>query len=416
METSKFHTKTLIAWEQVSLQAQRLQETLARMGKVAREGAETLREIVERNWPKVRASALQGVAAMRDMAARNWPKVRAGVQQGATTMREAAERNWPKVRAGVRQGATTMRETAERNWPKVRASAQAGLLAAKEKIHQTGVMASLASVNAAAQLRRSQEEVAKLGKRTGERLKRASEVTGGELSKLGKHTGEGLKRASGATAAQLGKLREAAHEEMVEAREAAAQLQARISATARQTGTQLQRAHGVAVRIAKGVVGAPRRLRDARSKRENDLQDLLANSPDAIVVTDAERRLVTANATALDLLGISEYNMKRFTIDAFLVKRAMQNVSGDGREDEKAVPCKIRRLDGKLRVAECVYLQEVLPRRNLYKFLNAAPHRIAPFVFAERAPRTTMKKPAETPNVPASGKQVKLPRHGVRPV
>jgi PAS domain-containing protein len=386
METTKSHTKTLIAWEQVSLQAQRLQENLAKMGKIVREGAEILREIAARNWPKVRASALQSRAVLRAAAAKNWPKIRAGVQQGTAVLQN----------------------TAARNWPKIRASAQAGLVGTQEKIHQVGVIASLASLNAAVHLRRSQDELAKLGKRTGESLKRASQVTGEELSKLGKLSGESLRRASVATGAQLGKLRAAAHEEMVEAREGAAQWQSKISAAARQTGTQLQRAQGAALRIGKGVADAPRRLRDARSRRENDLQDLLANSPDAIVVTDAERRLVTANATALDLLGISEYNMKRFTIDAFLVKRAMRDVSGDGREDDKAVPCQIRRLDGGLRVAECVYLQEILPRRNLYRFLNAAPHRITPFVFAERMPRATAKRTAEVLNVRAAGKPAKL--------
>jgi len=58
--------------------------------------------------------------------------------------------------------------------------------------------------------------------------------------------------------------------------------------------------------------------RSRESARENDLRSLLASSLDAIVVTDSDRRLVAANAKALELFGISEFNFRNFTLDAFV--------------------------------------------------------------------------------------------------
>src|SRR4029077_3964616 len=68
----------------------------------------------------------------------------------------------------------------------------------------------------------------------------------------------------------------------------------------------------------KNVVEVTQKLQEARRTRVNDLRELLANSLDAIVVTNGDRRLVYATPKALDLFGVSELNMKEFTIDTFL--------------------------------------------------------------------------------------------------
>jgi PAS domain-containing protein len=328
------------------------------------------------------------------METSNFKTQLSGAWEQVSWLAQRLQENLARMGRSAQENAEKLREKAERNWPKLRAKAQAGSVAAKEKMRQAGALALIAGGNTAVHLRRSQEQ----------------------LSKLGKSASAGLKRAGAASGEELGKLRAIASEEMAKAKQGALRLQSGISVVARGTGTQLHRAQGAVQRLGKSIAEAPQRLREARSKREGDLRHLLANSPDALVVTDEQRRLVTANAPGLDLLGISDYNMKRFTMDAFVVGRAMPDFPGNESEDGEAIPCKIRRLDGGLRVAECVYSAEVLPGRNLYKFSNVAPYRITPPVFAGRTLRTAAKNTLEIAGIRAgAGKQPKLPRHGVRP-
>jgi PAS domain S-box-containing protein len=136
-----------------------------------------------------------------------------------------------------------------------------------------------------------------------------------------------------------------------------------------------QRAQKTLARLGRSVIDRPRRLQEARRKSENDLRKLLANSLDAIVVTDADHRLVYANPKALDLFGVSELNMRKFTTDTFLshcqnleLRRKWFAI----RRDERYGKCKISRLDGSLRVAEYVLVDDVIPRLHLYRFLNVA--------------------------------------------
>ena len=76
-----------------------------------------------------------------------------------------------------------------------------------------------------------------------------------------------------------------------------------------------QRAQKTLTRLGRSVIDRPRRLQEARRTSENDLRKLLANSLDAIVVRDGDHRLVYANPKALDLFGVSELNIRKFTTD-----------------------------------------------------------------------------------------------------
>jgi len=126
--------------------------------------------------------------------------------------------------------------------------------------------------------------------------------------------------------------------------------------------------------LGKSVAEKPRRLQKTLRSRENDLRKLLASSLDAIVVTDAGRRLVTANQKALDLLGISEANVKKFNIDAFLSFGQVPYFDGTGSlfpgREKRHGECKIRRLDGSLRAAEYVFIPNFVPFRHLCRFHN----------------------------------------------
>src|SRR5262245_12682398 len=63
--------------------------------------------------------------------------------------------------------------------------------------------------------------------------------------------------------------------------------------------------------------------------------------------------------------------------------RALQKMRALFREREKRHgKCKIRRLDGSLRLAQYLFLPNVVPHLDLYKFMNAVPYRLAPPAFA----------------------------------
>ncbi len=151
----------------------------------------------------------------------------------------------------------------------------------------------------------------------------------------------------------------------------------------------LQGTQKTLTRLGRNAIDKPRRLQEARRTRENDLRKLLANSLNAIVVTDADRRLVYANPKALDLFGISESNKRKFTIDTFLSHCQILELRRKWfaiRRNERYGRCKIRRLDGSLRVAEYILVANIVPRLCLYRFLNAVPPGITPLGFSAKMP------------------------------
>jgi PAS domain S-box-containing protein len=151
----------------------------------------------------------------------------------------------------------------------------------------------------------------------------------------------------------------------------------------------LQRAQKTLTRFGRSVVDEPRRLQEARRTRENDLRKLLANSLDAIVVTDGDHRLVYANPKALDLFGVSELNMRKFTIDTFLSHCQILELRRKWfaiRRDERYGKCKISRLDGSLRVAEYIFVANFTSRQDLYRFEHVAPPGITQLRFSAKMP------------------------------
>ena len=135
----------------------------------------------------------------------------------------------------------------------------------------------------------------------------------------------------------------------------------------------LQRAQQTFTRLGRSAVD---KLQEARRTRENELRKLLANSLDAIVVTDSDHRLVYANPKALGLFGVSQMNMRKFTIDTFLSHCQSLELRRKWfviRRDERYGKCKISRLDGNLRVAEYIFVPNFISRQDLYRFGNVAP-------------------------------------------
>jgi PAS domain S-box-containing protein len=156
----------------------------------------------------------------------------------------------------------------------------------------------------------------------------------------------------------------------------------------KKVAVHFQRAQKTLTRLGRSVIDRPLRLQEARRTSENDLRKLLANSLDAIVVTDGDHRVVYANPKALDLFGVSELNMRKFTTDTFLshcqnleLRRKWFAI----RRDERYGKCKIRRLDGSLRVAEYIFVANIIDRQDLYSF-HVAPPGISQLRFSAKMP------------------------------
>jgi hypothetical protein len=102
---------------------------------------------------------------------------------------------------------------------------------------------------------------------------------------------------------------------------------------------------------------------------------------EATVLLDDKHRLVMANRAALFMLGISERNINKFTMDTFLSYResgleGMRRSSMKKRTEWRI--CKIRRLDGSSMVGEFIFQANVAPGRHLSRFRNVVSCRHVP--------------------------------------
>ena len=91
-------------------------------------------------------------------------------------------------------------------------------------------------------------------------------------------------------------------------------------------------------------------------------------------MTNVDRRFVAANPKALHLFGVSETNLRQFTIDAFVLESEILYFDGNGlpfiSREETQGECKIRRLTGSLRIAEYIFVANFVPFRHLFIFRN----------------------------------------------
>ncbi len=147
-----------------------------------------------------------------------------------------------------------------------------------------------------------------------------------------------------------------------------------IIAALKQTPAHVRQALVPLAAGGRNVLAKTRSLQDARHARENHLRELLDSSADAVVVTNIDRRFVSANPNALHLFGVSDANIRQFTIDAFLLEDEILHLDENGvpliSREETRGECKIRRLTGNLRVADYVFVPNFVPFRHLFIFRN----------------------------------------------
>jgi PAS domain S-box-containing protein len=147
-----------------------------------------------------------------------------------------------------------------------------------------------------------------------------------------------------------------------------------LSIALEQVTVYLQRVQSTFTGAARRIADQRRRLQEQLQEREDELQNLVTRSLDAVVVTTGDRRFIFANRRALDLFGVSEANLRKFTLDAFVSYEQMLEFNRNGapfvRRSEKHGKCKIRRLGGDLRVADYIFQADFAPLRDLYMFRN----------------------------------------------
>ena len=178
-----------------------------------------------------------------------------------------------------------------------------------------------------------------------------------------------------------------------------AKIVSQVSLELGRVAMDLQQAENMLVRLRRNVADKPRRLREGLRARENDLRKLLVSSPDAIVVTNVDRGFLAANPKALDLFGVSEANMRKFTVDIFLsCGRVSEFVTGITvspfrKRNARCGKCEVRRLDGSLRVAEYQFFANFAPSRHVYRFRNVvATNQYAPPTLRIRVPTRSAKQ------------------------
>jgi len=150
-----------------------------------------------------------------------------------------------------------------------------------------------------------------------------------------------------------------------------------------QVSARIQQGQSTLTGLGKRVIEKPRRLQKSLLMRENHLRKLLESSPDAIVVTNVEHRFVAANRKGLDLFGVSETNLRTFTIAPFLSRAQILEFQGIGsrlrKRGERHSKCEIRRLDGSLRIAEYTFVANFAPSQHVYRFRNIVTNHHHPF-------------------------------------
>jgi PAS domain S-box-containing protein len=141
-----------------------------------------------------------------------------------------------------------------------------------------------------------------------------------------------------------------------------------------QVTVHCRRARIALSRLGKIAADRHRRLRETLRARELEMHELLASSLDAIIVAGADHRFVAANSKARELFGISEANLRKFNVEAFLPPGQIPALDEDAspflRKRERRGTCEVRRLDGGVCVAEYSVIPNFLRRSHLCRFSN----------------------------------------------
>ena len=363
MEITKFSSQCFAALEQVTVNVRRALNTLTVWGKTVPEKTRRLQESYRASeLQKVLAGSLDAIAVTTHKITKFRPQLVAALQQVSAHVRQ--------VLNGLAEWGKSVPEKTRRLQESYRASKLQKVLAGSldaiavttHKITKFGPQLVAALQQVVVHVRQALNGLAEWGKTVPEKTRRLQESY--RASKLQKVLASSL-------------------DAIVVAIHKISKFGSRLFAALQQMTVHLRRTRNTLAGRWKNARQKTRRLQEARRARESDLQELMASSVDAIVLTNADRRFVAANPRALHLFGVSEANIRHFTIDAFLLGQ-IRTLEGNGlpfiSREEKQGECQIRRLDGSLRLTEYMFVANFVPFRHLFRFRNereCAPRRRA---------------------------------------
>ena len=146
----------------------------------------------------------------------------------------------------------------------------------------------------------------------------------------------------------------------------------RLYAAAHQVGQRVQSVHRALIHFGHVVRTGRSRLQEVLRKPDTELAKILIDSTEPVVVTNDAHRILAANTAALTLLGVSETNLHRFAIDAFLpseqVRYFERNGPRFGRSAERVGECEIRPLIGRPKVVEFSFQENYTLGSHVSKF------------------------------------------------
>jgi PAS domain-containing protein len=353
MEITKFSSQLFAALEQVTVHLRRALNTLIVWGKSVLEKTRRLQETRRAtDVRKVLASSFDAIIVTSGKITKFSSQLFAALEQVTAHLGRALNTVivWRK---SVLEKARRLQVSCRANdLRKVLASSLDAVVVTSYKITKFSSQLFVALEQVTAHLRRAPNTLTKLGKSALEETRRLQETRRAtDLRKV-------LASSVGAIVVTSGKI---------------TKFSSQLFAALEQATVYLRRALNTLTGRAKNALEKPRRLQETRRARANDLRELLASSVDAIVVTNVDRRFVAANPKALHLFGVSEANIRQFTIDAFLLGQ-IRYFDGNGlpfiSREEKQGECQIRRLDGSLRLTEYIFVANFVPFRHLFRFRN----------------------------------------------
>ena len=358
-----FSSRLLAAFQQVTAYLRRALNTLTVRGKSVLEKTQRLQESYRASdLRKVLASSLDAIAATSDKIIAFSSRLLAAFQQVTAYLRRALNTLTVRGKSVLEKTQRLQESYRASDLRKVLASSLDAIAATSDKIIAFSSRLLAAFQQVTAYLRRALNTLTVRGKSVLEKTQRLQEsYRASDLRKV-------LASSFDAIAATGGKI---------------TKFRSQLFAALEQVTVHLRRGLSTLTVRGKNALEKSRRLQEARRARENDLRELLASSVDAIVVTNVDRRFVAANPKALRLFGVSEANIRQFTIDAFLLGQ-IRYFDGNGlpfiSREERQGECQVRRLDGGLRLTEYMFVANFVPFRHLFRFRNdreCAPRRRA---------------------------------------
>ncbi len=363
MEITKFSSQLFVALEEVTVYLRRALNTLTVRVKSVLEKTRRLQESCRASdLRKVLASSLDAIAATSDKINKFRSQLLAAFQQVTAYLRRALNTLTVLGKSVLEKTQRLQESYRASDLRMVLASSLDAIAATSDKIIAFSSPLFAAFQQVTAYLRRALNTLTVRGQSVLEKIQRLQEsYRASDLRMV-------LASSLDAIAATSGKI---------------TKFRSQLLAVLEQVTVHLRRRLSALTGRGKKALEKTRRLQQARRARENDLRELLASSVDAIVVTNVDRRFVAANPKALHLFGVSEANIRQFTIDAFLLGH-IRYFDGNGlpfiSREERQGECQVRRLDGSLRLTEYMFVANFVPFRHLFRFRNdreCAPRRRA---------------------------------------